>query len=118
MLMGRCIMSYVSWAPHGTVAVPGVMPRLTMREKMAPLYGRNAAAAAARKGTAKNNSVISVSSRSFYVRGANLPLPQPRDEARKLGTALCKTPMSASKDTQQRPEPNPRARATSWTITE
>jgi hypothetical protein len=60
MLMGRCIMSYVSWAPHGTVAVPGVMPRLTMREKMAPLYRRNAAAAAARKGTAKNNSVISV----------------------------------------------------------
>jgi len=55
----------VSWAPHGTVAVPSVMPRLTMREKMAPLYRRNAAAAAARKGTAKNNSVISVSSRSF-----------------------------------------------------
>src|SRR4051794_18729677 len=90
MLMGRCIMSYASWAPHGTVAVPGVMPRLTMREKMAPLYRRNAAAAAARKGTAKNNSVISVSSRSFYVRAANLPLSRPHDEARKLGTALCK----------------------------
>src|SRR3954462_8917291 len=42
-LMGRCIMSYVilgarflGAARH--LAVPGVMPRLTMREKMAPLY--------------------------------------------------------------------------------
>jgi len=80
MLMGRCIMSHVSCAPHGTVAVPGMMPRLTMREKMAPLYRRNAAAVAARKGTA-NSSVISVSSQSFYVRAANLPLSQPRGEA-------------------------------------
>jgi hypothetical protein len=77
-------------APDGTVAVSGVMPWLTMREKMAPLYRRNAAADAARRGTAKNNSVISVSSRSFYVRAANLLLSRLHREAGKLGTALCK----------------------------
>jgi hypothetical protein len=80
----------VSWAPHGTVAAPGDMPPLTMWEKMAPLYRRKAAAATAQMGTAKSNSVISVSSRSSYVQAANLPLSRPRDEARKLGTALCK----------------------------
>jgi hypothetical protein len=57
---------------------------------MAPLYRIEAAGAATQMSAAQENLVISVPSRSFLVRMANLSLWRARGEAGKLGTALCK----------------------------
>jgi hypothetical protein len=59
--------------------VPGMTAALTMREKMAPLYRRNAAAVAARKNGEQARS-SAFSSQSFYVR-AESTFPQPRERA-------------------------------------
>jgi len=57
---------------------------------MAPLYRIEAAGAATQMSAAQENLVISVPSRSFLVRVANLSLWRALGEAGKLGTALCK----------------------------
>src|SRR5262249_27706076 len=94
---------------EGDAIVTGVLPAFDALKQSAATYRPR------RQQAAPLSSALVLGS-SYWAR--NLSLSTASGEVAEVGTALCKTPTSVCRATQQSPKPSPRAWAMLWTIIE